>query len=79
MTSEQWRELLKTGAVVAFGVLMLLSAFGPLAQYRDWLLLAAGVVSIIASTVFGVNLKTPAQQVQSIKVTRAVRLQLKGK
>lgn len=71
MTPEQWREIVKTALVVVFGVLMLLSVFGPLAAYREWLLLAAGVISIIASTVFGVTLKTPVQQAQAIKASRA--------
>lgn len=70
MTPEQKREAIKTGLVIVFGVLMLLSAFGPLAQYKDWLLMAAGVVSIIASAVFGIELKTPAAQVRNVKASR---------
>lgn len=67
MTSEQKREALKTGLVIVFGIVMLLAAFGPLAQYREWLLLAAGALSIIGSAVFGIELKTPMQQVRAAK------------
>lgn len=73
MTDEQKRQAIKTGMVVVFGVLMLLSAFGPLAQYKDWLLMAAGVVSIIASAVFGIELQSPAQQVRNVKAAKALK------
>lgn len=73
MTSDEIRNAIKTGVVVVFGVLMLLSAFGPLAQYREWLLLAAGIVSVIGATVFGVELKTPAAQVKSIQARKAAK------
>lgn len=72
MTTEQKRQAIKSGLVIVFGVLMLLSAFGPLAAYKDWLLMAAGVVSIVASAVFGVELQTPAAQVRNIQDTRAM-------
>ena len=73
MTPEQKRDAIKTALVVLFGILMLLSAFGPLAQYSEWFLLAAGCVSIVAGAVFGVTLTPPAQQyrnVQSSKIER---------
>ena len=57
MNKAELLQAFKIGVVVVYGILGLLAAFGPLAQYRDWLLLVAGVVSIIASAVFGVNLK----------------------
>jgi len=71
MTSDEIRNAVKTGIVVVFGVLMLLSVFGPLAQYREWLLLAAGIVSIIGSTMFGIKLETPIAQVKSIQARKA--------
>jgi len=71
MSPDEIRNAIKTGTVVVFGVLMLLSAFGPLAQYREWFLLAAGVVSIVASAVFGVELKKPTEQARMISARRA--------
>ncbi len=71
MTSEQKREAAKTVLVIAFGVLMLLSAFGPLAQYREWVLMVAGIVSIIASAVFGINLQSPTTQARNIQASRS--------
>lgn len=73
MTTEQKREALKTGLVIVFGIVMLLSAVGPLAAWREWLLLAAGVLSIIGSAVFGVELKTPAAQIRNVKASRLER------
>ena len=70
MTTEQKREAVKTALVIAFGILMLLSAFGPLAQYREWFLLAAGCVSIVAGAVFGITLQAPTEQVRNIKATK---------
>ena len=70
MTTEQKREAIKTALVVVFGVLMLLSAFGPLAQYREWFLLAAGCVSIVAGAVFGVTLKSPADQLRDVRSSK---------
>ena len=70
MTAEQKREALKTVLVILFGVLSLLSVFGPLSAYREWFLLAAGCVSIIAGAVFGVTLTPPAQQARNIKASK---------
>lgn len=70
MTTEQKREAVKTALVVVFGVLMLLSAFGPLAQYREWFLLAAGCVSIVAGAVFGVTLQAPADQLRNVRAAK---------
>lgn len=70
MTQDQKRDAIKTALVVLFGVLMLLSAFGPLAQYREWFLLAAGCVSIVAGAVFGVTLTPPAQQVRNVRAAK---------
>ena len=69
MTPEQRNNLIKTLVVVMSGVLSLLAAFGPLAQYREWILLAVGVVAVIASAL-GISLQSPVAQVQSIKSAR---------
>lgn len=57
MTKDELFQAFKIGVVIVYGILGLLSAFGPLAQYREWFVLIAGVVSVIAGAVFGVNLK----------------------
>ena len=70
MTKTELWELAKTVIVIVYGVLLLLAAFGPLAQYAEWLGLAAGVVAIIASAL-GVTLTRPTVQVQDIKARKA--------
>lgn len=70
MTKSDWWNVLKTLIVIAWGVLGLLAAFGPLAQYREWLLLAAGIVSVVAGVV-GVQLQRPTTQVADIKAHRS--------
>ncbi len=76
MTTEQKREAVKTALVIAFGVLMLLSAFGPLAQYREWFLLAAGCVSIVAGAVFGVTLQAPTEQYRNVQASKVERARM---
>jgi hypothetical protein len=70
MTKAEWWEVIKTGVVIVYGVLLLLAAFGPLAQYQQWLGLAAGVVAIIASAI-GVQLTRPTVQIADIKERKA--------
>jgi hypothetical protein len=67
--AELW-ELVKTLVVIVYGVLLLLAAFGPLAQYAEWLGLAAGIVAIVASAI-GVTLTRPTVQIADIKARKA--------
>ena len=69
MTNEQIRELLKTLFVVVLGVVPLLAAFGPLAQYKDTIMLIGGIVAVIAAAL-GFNVQSPAAQVRNVKATR---------
>lgn len=69
MTNEQIRDLLKTLFVIVLGVVPLLAAFGPLAEYRETILLIGGIVAVIAAAL-GFDLKSPAQQVRNVKASR---------
>ncbi len=69
MTNEQIRELLKTLFVVVLGVVPLLAAFGPLAQYKDTIMLIGGIVAVVAAAL-GFNVQSPAQQVRNVKASR---------
>lgn len=71
MTKADLWELTKTGVAIVYGVLLLLAAFGPLAQYKEWLALAAGVVSIIAGSL-GVTLTKPVEQLKTLRARRAL-------
>ncbi len=70
MTKAEWWEVVKTVVAILYGVLLLLAAFGPLAQYKEWLTLVAGIVAIIASAI-GVQLTRPTQQAMAIKERKA--------
>ena len=70
MTKDELWNLTKTVLVIVYGILGLLAAFGPLAQYREYLLLAAGIVSIIAGTL-GAQLTKPTEQIHAIKVRKS--------
>lgn len=70
MTKSEWWDVIKTGMVILYGILGLLSVFGPLAQYSEYLVLAASVVSIIGAAL-GVTLTKPATQMATIKERKA--------
>lgn len=70
MTKSEWWDVIKTGMVILYGILGLLSVFGPLAQYSEYLVLAASVVSIIGAAL-GVTLTKPAVQMATIKERKA--------
>jgi hypothetical protein len=67
--AEVW-EVVKTLIAIVYGVLGVLAVFGPLAEYREWLVLAASIVAIIASAL-GVTLTKPAEQISDIKERKA--------
>lgn len=70
MTREEVWELVKTLVVIAYGVLGVLAVFGPLAEYREWFVLAASILAVVAGAL-GVTLTKPAQQVSNIKARRS--------
>lgn len=70
MTKSEWWDVIKTGMVILYGILGLLSVFGPLAQYSEYLVLAASIVSIIGAAL-GVTLTKPAVQMATIKERKA--------
>lgn len=76
MTQADWWNILKTAVVIVYGVLGVLSVFGPLAQYRDWFILIGSIVAVFAGAI-GVTLTRPTQQVKSIREHRAVKAALK--
>jgi len=67
--SELW-DVVKTIVVIVYGILVLLSTFGPLQQYWQWFGLAAGIVAIIAGSL-GATLTRPTEQITSIKARKA--------
>ena len=69
MTKDEAFQLLKTVLVIVYGILGVLAVFGPLAQYREWLLLAASIVSIVAAAI-GVQLQRPTEQISAIKARK---------
>lgn len=70
MTREDWFNVIKTGVAVLFVVLSALAAFGPLAQYRDVIMLGLTILTGVAA-VFGIQLVKPTEQVRDIKAHRA--------
>jgi hypothetical protein len=70
MTKAELWEVIKTCVVIVYGVLLLLSTFGPLQQYWQWFGLGAGIVAIVAAAL-GVQLTRPTVQVSDIKERKA--------
>lgn len=72
MTNEQIREALKTCFAIVIAVVPLLAAFGPLAEYRETILLIGGIIAAVAAAL-GFNLQSPAAQVRNVKAMHAQR------
>ena len=72
MTRDELWELVKTVVVILYGVLGVLSVFGPLAEYREYFLLAGSILAVIAGAL-GVTLTRPTQQAASIKARKAAK------
>lgn len=70
MTREEWLEVVKTVVAIVYGVLGVLSVFGPLAQYREWFVLLSSIVAVFAAAL-GIQLTKPTEQIADIKARKA--------
>lgn len=70
VNKAEWWEVIKTGVAIAYVILGALAVFGPLAPYREWVLLASTILAGVASAL-GITLTKPTEQIANIKARKA--------